>query len=149
MRIFKNSTAEARFSELMKRIRRLGLASVNSEEWPASPAQMTLIDWIALNPGCSVQAIADGLSLAPPTISISIKRMEQNGIVERRSNPSDARSVLLFLTQYGQGIFEKHQIFQKRKIKHLLSGLSQEEQETLIELLTRALQSAEMGCKKE
>ena len=128
----------------MKRIRRLGLESLNSEVWPASPAQMTLIDWIALNPGCSVQDIADGLRLAPPTISISMKKLEQNEIVERRTNPSDARSVRLFLTRYGQELFEKHQTFQKRKIKHLLSGLSQQEQETLIELLTRALQSAEM-----
>jgi DNA-binding MarR family transcriptional regulator len=140
----ENASTEVRFSALMKRIRRLGLESLNADDGAASPAQMSLMDWIANNSGCGIQEIADGLRLAPPTISIGVKKMEQNGFIERRPNPSDARSVQLFLTQSGQAIYDKHQVFQKKKIKQLLSGLSQQEQETLIALLNRALESAEM-----
>lgn len=143
MEVQEKSRAEERFAYLMKRVRRLGLDSLNSEEGAASPAQMTLIDWIALNPGCGVQDIADGLRLAPPTVSIGVKKMELNGIIERKPNPSDARSVQFFLTLRGQEIYNQHQAYQKRKFRQLLSGLSPQEQETLIELLERAVQSAE------
>ena len=135
--------AEARFAELMKRVRRLGLDSLNAAESAASPAQMTLIDWIAAHPGCGVQDIAAGLRLAPPTISISVKRMQQNGVVERKPDPADARAVQFTLTRRGQDIYDMHQAYQKRKFQQLLSGLSPQEQETLIALLERALQSAE------
>lgn len=139
----ENTQVVIRFADLMKRIRRLGLDSLNSDEGAASPAQMTLIDWVALNPGCGVLDIAAGLHLTPPTVSIGVKKMEKIGIVERKPNPSDARSVQFFLTRRGQEISDKHQGYQKRKFQQLLSGLSQQEQETLIELLERALQSAE------
>lgn len=139
----KNVSAEVRFSDLMKRVRRLGVDTLNPEG-AASPAQMTLIDWIASNPGCGVQDIADGLSLAPPTVSIGVKKMETLGIVERKPNPSDARSVQFFLTRRGLEIYDQHQAYQKSKFQQLLSGLSQHEQETLLDLLGRALQSAEM-----
>ena len=144
MEIQNNPPAEVRFAGLMKRVRRLGMDSLSPEEGAASPAQMTLIDWIALNPGCGVQDIADGLRLAPPTVSIGVKKMEHLGIVERKPNLADARSVQFFLTLRGQEIYDRHQSYQKRKFRQLLSGLSQQEQETLIALLDRALQSAEM-----
>jgi DNA-binding MarR family transcriptional regulator len=143
MNIQEISPTEARFSDLMKRVRRLGLETLNSER-EASPAQMALIEWIALNPGCGVKDISDGICLAPPTVSIGVKKMEQNGVIERKPNPSDARSVQFFLTRRGQKIFEHHLAFQRRKFQKLLSGLSQQEKNTLIDLLERALQSAEM-----
>ncbi len=144
MPIQENPPAEDKFVDLMKRIRRLGLGPLNYEAGAASPAQMALIDWVAQHPGCGVQEIADGLNLAPPTISVSVKKMEQNGIIERKSHPSDGRSVQFFLTPQGQKMYDRNQSYQRKKVQLLLSGLTQQEQETLTALLERALQSAEL-----
>ena len=139
----KSTPTEEKFSALMKRVRKIGLNSLSSEEGATSPAQMAIIDWIAQNPGSGVQEIAIGLRLTPPTISIGVKKMENNGIVERKPNLKDARSIQFFLTQYGQELYEKIQEHHIVKIKKILSGLSQMDQEKLNELLERALDSAE------
>jgi DNA-binding MarR family transcriptional regulator len=139
----ENIPAEVKLFELMKRIRKLGLDNYSLEEIEVSPAQMALLDWIATNPGCGVQDIADGLELATPTVSISIRKLEQSGTVERRPNPLDRRGVKFFLTQRGQVIHEKIQNSHRKKFHHLLSGLSAQEQETLLGLLEHALQTAE------
>lgn len=138
-----DSPAEIKISELMKRVRRLGLDSLALEGGEVSPAQLALVDWIAANPGCGIQDLADGLSLASPTVSISVKKMETKGIVERKNHPMDARSIQLFLTDYGNEIHTRFQTFHRKKFQQLLSGLSDREQKTLIDLLERALGSAE------
>jgi len=135
--------AEIRFFELMKRIRKLGLDNYSLEEIEISPAQMTLLEWIAANPGCGVQDIADGLGLSTPTISIGIRKLEQHEIVERKPNPSDRRGVNFFLTQLGRETQEKIQNSHRNKFHQLLFGLSAKEQKTLMDLLERALQTAE------
>ena len=132
-----------KFSDLMKRIRKLRLGSLSHEGNVASPAQLALLDWVATNPGCGILNIADGLKLSPPTVSVSIKKMEENGLIERKPHPLDARSVQFYLTQIGQTTYEKNQVFHLEKFHQLLAGLTRQEQKTLIELLDRALQKAE------
>lgn len=149
MKSQENQDSENYFADLLKRMRRLGVASQISDGSPVSPAQMALIDWIASNPGCGVQDIANGLSLTPPTVSISVRKMEGNGIVDRKPDPADARSVQFSLTKQGQIIYKRHKLRQKNIAKELLSGLSQSERDTLIELLDRALLSAENRLSKE
>lgn len=140
---------EVKFFELMKRIRKLGLATYSLEDGAASPAQMALLDWIATNPGCCLQDIANGLGLTPPTVSISVRKMEQSGKVERKSNPVDRRSVQFFLTKRGQALQEKIQNSQHKRFRYLLAGLTSQEQEELLELLERALTSAESDGSKD
>jgi DNA-binding MarR family transcriptional regulator len=149
MKSQENQDSENYFADLLKRMRRLGVASQISDGSPVSPAQMALIDWIASNPCCGVQDIANGLSLTPPTVSISVRKMEGNGIVDRKPDPADARSVQFSLTKQGQIIYKRHKLRQKNIAKELLSGLSQSERDTLIELLDRALLSVENRLSKE
>jgi DNA-binding MarR family transcriptional regulator len=138
-----NTQPEGIFFELMKRIRKLDLDTHSLEDGASSPAQMALLDWISTNPGCSVQDIANGLGLASPTISVGVRKMEKSGKAERKPNPLDGRSVQFFLTKRGQAIQEMIQNSHRKKFHHLLAGLSQQEQEKLLELLERAVQSAE------
>ncbi len=139
----KYTQPEVKFFELMKRVRKLGFDTHSLEDGGSSPAQMALLDWIATNPGCSVQDIANGLGLAPPTVSVGVRKMEESGKLERKPNPFDGRSVQFFLTPRGQVIQEKIQNSHRKKFHRLLAGLSQQEQEKLLELLERAVQFAE------
>jgi DNA-binding MarR family transcriptional regulator len=133
---------EERFFKLMKRLRKLGL-DTNSLDAAVSPAQMSLLDFIAALPGCGVQDIADGIQLTPPTVSVGVRRMEESNLVERKPNPLDGRSVQFFLTRRGQALQRQIQNSHRKKFRRLLDGLTSQEQETLLQLLERALQAAE------
>ena len=134
--------AEERFFAVMKRIRKLGL-DAQPLGAAVSPAQMSLLDWIAASPGCGVQDIADGMRLTPPTVSVGVRKMEEGNLVERKPNPQDGRSVQFFLTRRGQALQRQIQDSHRNKFRRLLAGLTSQEQETLLGLLERALQFAE------
>jgi MarR family transcriptional repressor of mexAB-oprM operon len=69
--------------------------------------------------------------------------MEEGKLVERRPNPQDGRSVQFFLTRRGQALQRKIQDSHRQKFRRLLACLTPQEQETLLQLLERALQAAE------
>jgi DNA-binding MarR family transcriptional regulator len=110
---------------------------------------MTLLDFIAASNGCGVQDIADGLNLAPPTVSVGMKRLESAGLFKRKPHPQDKRAVQFFLTAKGQSLQKQALNFRRQKLELILSGLTQSEQETLLGLLSKALQSAETGDDEE
>ena len=134
--------AEERFFELMKRLRKLGMDSQTLDA-EVSPAQMSLLDWISASPGCGVQDIADGMRLTPPTVSVGVRKMEEGNLVERKPNPQDGRSVQFFLTRRGQAFQRQIQNTHRQKFRRLLAGLTPQEQETLLQLMERALLAAE------
>lgn len=131
------------FSNLMRRVRKLGLNAAGSDDRQVSPAQSAFLEWIAANPGAGVQNIASGLRLSAPTVSVGVKKLEDNGLIERAANPSDARSVQFHLTEKGQQVHQQDQRFLHEKFRLLLSGLAAKDQIILIDLLTRALDQAE------
>ncbi len=132
-----------RFLALMGRLRKLGMGSPSSGTALVSPAQMALLDWIAASDGCGVQDIADGLNLTPPTVSVGVRRLEEAGLLKRKSHPQDKRAVQFFLTAKGQSLTQQSQNFRRQKLELILSGLTQQERDTLLELLAKALQTAE------
>jgi DNA-binding MarR family transcriptional regulator len=137
-----SQTAE-RFLQIMNRMRKLGLGDSSSSTTQVSPAQMALLDWIAASDGCGVQDIAEGLGLTPPTVSVGVKRLEYSGFLKRKPNPQDKRAVQFFLTAKGQSAQQQAQGFRRKKMEIILSGLAPEEQEILLSLLEKALQTAE------
>jgi DNA-binding MarR family transcriptional regulator len=139
----KNELAEEKFFKLMKRVRTLGLDTHSLENAPISPAQISLLDFIANSPGCNLQDVANGLRLTAPTVSVGIRKLEENRLVERKPHPLDGRSIQFFLTRRGQALQRQIQNSHLQKFQRLLAGLTNQEQETLLTLLERALQYAE------
>ena len=139
----QGTTNEQRMLSLFSRLRNLELNRSPNLFGGVSPAQMTLIEEIAQHPGCGVQDAADRLGLSAPTVSVSVAKLEEIGLVERRPNPTDRRSVQFFLTQKGLTLYTKFQDMRLRKSKRLLSGLSPQEQEKFLQLLSRALDMSE------
>jgi len=135
------------FLALMERMRKLGMGDSASGTALVSPAQMALLDWIAAADGCGVQDIAEGLGLTPPTVSVGVKRLEEAGLLKRKPNPQDKRAVQFFLTAKGRALRKQSQEFRHKKLEMILTGLNPEEQETLLGLLAKAIQSAESKNK--
>jgi DNA-binding MarR family transcriptional regulator len=141
--------AGERFAAIMRRLRNLGLGVPSSGTTIISPAQMALLDWIHASLGCGVRDIAEGLELTPPTVSVGVRRLEEAGLLKRKPNPQDKRSVQFFLTRRGQAVQQQSQHFRRQKLELILTGLTPQERETLLQLLEKALQAAESGNTEE
>ncbi len=141
--------AGERFLAIMDRLRKMGMGNAASGTALISPAQMTLLDWIHASPGCGVQGIAEGLELTPPTVSVGVRRLEEAGLLERKPDPQDKRSIQFFLTAQGLAVQQQSLNFRRQKLELILSGLTLQEQDTLLQLLAKALQVAESRNRVE
>jgi DNA-binding MarR family transcriptional regulator len=100
---------------------------------------MAIVDFVATSPHCGVKEIARGLKLSTPTVSVSVRQLEEAGFLERQPHPTDRRAVQLFLTPAGQTLHEQTYAFRRQTFERLLSGLTPEEREMLLALLEKAL----------
>jgi len=142
-------TSSEKLMHLMDRLRRLGPGNAPPKEANISPSQLTLINYTASDPGCGVQAMAEGLKLATPTVSIGISQLEKAGFIERQPDPQDGRAVLLFLTPKGLKFHQKTLEFRCKKFASLLTELNSQERTTLLNLLEKAVSAAEIKAQGE
>jgi len=136
-------SAEDRFLDLLNRLRKLGPGLPLFEAVRVTPSQLLLLDWIAASPGCGIQEIAAGLGVTSPTVSVGVRRLEEAGLLKRRPDPQDGRAIQIFLTAQGETLRRQAQEFRRRKVRRLLASLTPQEQETLLDLLERAISAAE------
>jgi DNA-binding MarR family transcriptional regulator len=135
---------ETRFIHLLRRLRQVGPEQQPPfESVGITSAQLALLEWVASHPRCSLQDLADGLGLTPPTVSVGVRRLEEIGLLERHPDPEDGRAWQLDLTAQGAALWQRVQRYRSEKTRRLLAGLMPEEQQTLLALLERALDAAE------
>ncbi len=132
------------FLLLMDRLRRLGPQSAPPKKANVSPSQLAFISFSASNPGCGIQAIASGLRLSKPTVSIAVGQLEDAGFLTRQPDPQDGRAVQLFLTPKGQELHQRTHEFRCKKFERLLTRLTPQERTTMLTLLERAIQTVEV-----
>jgi len=135
-----------RLVSLIDRLRRLDLARNPLDRFGISPAQMLLLNWVARCPGCRVGELADGLGLTPPTVSVSVRRLERAGFLRREADAEDQRAVRLHLTEDGQRFHDGLLSFRRRKMQQLLSGLGEQERKHFLSLFEKALDTAEIAA---
>lgn len=87
--------------------------------------------------GITQLELAKRSHLKPPTISVSLKKMEDDGLVIRKTDPNDMRQVRVYITEKGQNLEEK--LNQKiAEVEKVISNvLSEQEQKDLKELLIK------------
>ena len=91
--------------------------------------------------GISIGELGERVSLDTSTITGVIDRMERNGYVERRPNPDDRRSVLVFLTGKARELGPRILEFADELDANLRQPFSQEEMdafERVLRLLAEA-----------
>ena len=102
---------------------------------------LTLAQWVILSAlwrrdGLLISEIADYTGNNAPAASRIIDRMAEHGLVTREASSNDNRVVRVHVTSLGLSL--KHlQDFHERVNALLLEGFSQEEADTLFELLSR------------
>ncbi len=104
-----------------------------------SPNQVKMLHLVFHRPGISQTAAAERLSVTTASMSTSVRELEAQGLIERHTNPDDARVLLLHLAPFGEQIFE--QVFDTfvNTFADLLNVLPATDQGALVERLEDAL----------
>lgn len=75
--------------------------------------------------------------LKAPTVSVSLQKMERDGIVMRKQDEQDLRATRVFLTEKGRAMHNQIVSKIREQKKEAESCLSEEEMQTLVSLLTK------------
>lgn len=89
----------------------------------------------------TVSEIAEEIGVAPSTISVSIKRMEKAGFVQKKPSEIDGRINVVHLTEKGKLAPKNIKEKLDAQEKELTKGLTKEETETLSDLLDKLIES--------
>lgn len=92
---------------------------------------------LVMGDGIKQRELVNETHLKPPTVSVIIKKMVEEGMVELRADEKDMRVTRVYLTEYGRKTDEQN-IQRIRSVDAKgLRGLSEEEKDTLMSLLGR------------
>lgn len=81
--------------------------------------------------------LADMMDMEPITLSRQIDRMEAAGLIERRPDPVDRRVKRLYLTDAARPLLDKFRSVATSCYSNVLVGISDEEVEQAVDILTR------------
>ena len=110
-----------------RRVRHTGLALTRHQA-------RTLL-YIARNEGLSQAAIATMLEIEPIALVRLLDRMHEEGLVDRRSHPTDRRVRTLWLTPLGWGAVERVLAINAEIREEACAGLNQEVRDALMATL--------------
>lgn len=105
--------------------------------WEITPPRFSALTVIANNPGMKLIDLSNILAIARSGSVLLINALEQSGLVERRSSPTDRRAYGLHLTDKGKATLKE---ISQAVIEHdarISAPLSKEERATLLMLLRK------------
>jgi DNA-binding MarR family transcriptional regulator len=95
--------------------------------------------------GITVSELADLAHVRKQTMAQAVEQLEQGGYVERKPNPNDRRSQLVFLTKRGQTVPPVTHAAAARVEERWAALTSPKELETLRQSLLRLLEELQAG----
>ncbi len=97
----------------------------------------SIIFHLAHNDGITQLALSKLTHLKPPTISVTLQKMENEGLVSRKADSDDLRKTLVSLTDKGRGIVSRIEEVFISHDKAITDSLTPEETATLKDLLIK------------
>lgn len=101
------------------------------------PRQYGALSRLATNEGKTQQAIAQLIGVNPTRMVFLVDELERLGLAERRRNPTDRRSHVLYLTRRGRETLARAQKVVVAHEEDLGSPLTPKERQQLTQLLAR------------
>ncbi len=92
---------------------------------------------LAHRDGCSQLELVRQTHLKAPTVSVTLRRMEENGLVERRQNELDMRAVRVYLTEKGKTHNRQVREHLNEVDEELMKGFDEKEIEELRRMLEK------------
>ncbi len=99
--------------------------------------EFNVLHAIRKNPGTTQREIADLLGIDKAAIARQTKSLENKGYIERRSNPADGRSQLLYPTEMAETLKNSKARIEATYYEFLTTCLTKKERETFALLLNK------------
>jgi DNA-binding MarR family transcriptional regulator len=96
-----------------------------------TPAQMHTIEILGHQESLRMKELAQKLGVTTGTLTVMIDRLEQNGLILRKPNEDDRRSIVVVLTKKGQKYFEEHHKLHLELTQEITSSLTKDEAKQL------------------
>jgi MarR family transcriptional regulator for hemolysin len=110
-------------------------------------AQWQAIACLAKNEGINQAGLAELLEIEPITLVRTLDRLAERGLIERRPDPSDRRSWLLFLKDAARPLLAVMQRIGEATRAEALAGVSEGERMHLVESLIRIKTNLTAACR--
>lgn len=117
-----HSLFRAHHNAVQARLNRQGLGDIGSPH-----LLLVLRDYQSHGGPPSQRELADRLHVSAPTIATSLKSLERNGYVERRTDPADSRRNLISITPKALDALENSRMIFDAVDETAFSGFSDEE----------------------
>jgi DNA-binding MarR family transcriptional regulator len=104
------------------------------------PGQFPILEFIRQHEPCTQKDIADFLRVSPPSIAVSVRRMEKVNLIERTSDPSDQRFNRLSITPWGREVATKAMAEFSALDERLFAAFTTEEYQQFEQYLERLIQ---------
>ncbi|MBR5750977.1 MAG: MarR family transcriptional regulator [Clostridia bacterium] len=129
-----------RFQMLMHRLS----SPRGMREGPRGRSQERALTQIALRDGISQRELMEKLGVQPSSMSELVSKLEDGGMIERRTSPEDRRQVNLFMSETGRRYLEH--VNDREEYLLPFDALSDEELDSLDRVLQKLIDSAEKAC---
>ncbi|MCB1332786.1 MAG: MarR family transcriptional regulator [Roseivivax sp.] len=106
-----------------------------------TPVQFAALSAIRAQPGIDQATLAGAIAYDKATLGGVIDRLEGKGLIVRTVSPQDRRARVLGLTEEGQALFARMVPVVRTLQTDILSGLNEDERETLLALLKKTTEA--------
>lgn len=117
--------------------------------WDIQPGQAGLLWALSRNTGLSQKELAKKMGIKPPSITVMIKKMESEGLIEKQQDKSDQRIMRIFITDKGRkNAFYMDQVLNQLE-KEVFANMNEQEIMLLRRLLLQMKENLLDGQKGE
>ena len=106
-----------------------------------TPVQYAILTVLAVRPGLDQTALGQEVGLDRTTTADVVRRLEERGLLERRDNPDDRRTRLVFLTKPGKSVVVSLRADMARAQERMLAPLKPAQRETFMTLLSTLVEA--------
>ena len=103
--------------------------------------QQDIVFYLVENEGVTLSQLAENLGVSVATASVSVKRMEKSGFIEKKPDRDDARIIRLYTTEKARVATETVRNLMNSLESVLSKDMTEEEAMLLSSLLERAIQN--------
>lgn len=96
-----------------------------------TPTQMHVIEILGAHKALRMKELAERMGVTTGTLTVVADKLEQRGLMRRRPNDADRRSILVELTESGWERFHEHDKLHADLTRDIIADLSSEEAECL------------------
>lgn len=98
-----------------------------------------LMAYVLEHPGCTQGEVAGYLYISAASVATSCKRLEQEGLLERRVDPGNRRRNQLFVTEAGAALTREKRAMLDRVNERAFEGIDEGDREVFSRVLDRMM----------